>query len=193
MEPDRRLRQTASNERELRLQVSADMNLNWNAISAIGEIVGAAGVIVSLVYLAIQIRAQNRESKASSIHEITDAHRAVMSQLQNRDIADIWDEATRDFENLNRSKQVRFVSVAMNIYKVTEEAFYQSRSGRLDAYIWEGIVAQIKEFHSWPGARCVWSFRKRDFSEVFVQFIDGLSIEKEPANRAGTGKGIEPQ
>jgi len=30
--------------------------LNWEAIGAIGEIVGAAGVVVTLIYLANQIR-----------------------------------------------------------------------------------------------------------------------------------------
>ena len=30
--------------------------MNWNAIGAIAELLGAIGVIVSLVYLALQIR-----------------------------------------------------------------------------------------------------------------------------------------
>ena len=33
--------------------------MNWEAISAIGEIVGALAVVISLVYLAAQIRNQN--------------------------------------------------------------------------------------------------------------------------------------
>ena len=32
------------------------MELNWEAIGALGEIVGAVAVIATLVYLAIQIR-----------------------------------------------------------------------------------------------------------------------------------------
>ena len=35
--------------------------MNWDAIGAIGEIVGAIGVIATLAYLAIQIR-QNTKS-----------------------------------------------------------------------------------------------------------------------------------
>ncbi len=30
--------------------------MNWDAVGAIGEVIGAAGVVVTLVYLALQIR-----------------------------------------------------------------------------------------------------------------------------------------
>lgn len=33
--------------------------MNWDAIGAVGEIVGALAVVISLVYLASQIRIQN--------------------------------------------------------------------------------------------------------------------------------------
>ncbi|NKC00321.1 MAG: hypothetical protein GKR90_17795 [Pseudomonadales bacterium] len=149
--------------------------MNWEAIGAIGEIVGALAVVISLVYLALQIRTQNREAKLSSIHEITTAHRDVLSQLQNPNISDIWVEATTDFENLEPSKQVRFVSVAVNIYKVSEEAYYQAQSGRLESHIWQGMVAQLSEFHSWPGAQQVWRFRQSNFSQPFIDFVDSIA------------------
>ena len=34
--------------------------MNWEAIGAIGEIVGAAAVVFSLTYLALQLRANTR-------------------------------------------------------------------------------------------------------------------------------------
>ena len=45
--------------------------MNWDAVGAIGEIVGAGAVFASLVYLAIQIRTQNRESRLSAMHDIS--------------------------------------------------------------------------------------------------------------------------
>jgi len=34
--------------------------MNWEMISAIGQMLGALGVIISLIYLALQIRAQKK-------------------------------------------------------------------------------------------------------------------------------------
>ena len=45
--------------------------MNWDAIGAIGENVGALGVILSLIYLASQIRMQNRESRLAAATEWT--------------------------------------------------------------------------------------------------------------------------
>lgn len=36
--------------------------MNWNAIAAIGQVLGAIGVVASLLYLAAQVRQNNRAS-----------------------------------------------------------------------------------------------------------------------------------
>ena len=41
--------------------------MNWDAIGAIGDFVGGAAVIVTLAYLALQVKASRAESTASSI------------------------------------------------------------------------------------------------------------------------------
>ena len=40
--------------------------MNWDAISAVGEIVGAFAVVVSLLYVAGQIRQSNRQSSSDT-------------------------------------------------------------------------------------------------------------------------------
>jgi hypothetical protein len=41
--------------------------MNWEAIGAVGEIVSALAVLVTLIYLAIQVRHSRREQQASAI------------------------------------------------------------------------------------------------------------------------------
>ena len=52
--------------------------MNWEAIGAVGELLGAIGVIVTLGYLAVQIRQNTRATGASTVHGI------------NNSIADAW-------------------------------------------------------------------------------------------------------
>lgn len=44
--------------------------MNWDAISTIAEIVGATGVIASLVYLAIQIRQNTLVTRAETTKDL---------------------------------------------------------------------------------------------------------------------------
>jgi hypothetical protein len=49
--------------------------VNWTAIGAIGEILGAAGVIITLIYLARQVRQNTRATRLSTSHSIASAAR----------------------------------------------------------------------------------------------------------------------
>ena len=45
--------------------------MNWDAVGSVAETIGALGVILSLIYLANQIRNQNRQARLDSINELT--------------------------------------------------------------------------------------------------------------------------
>lgn len=42
--------------------------MDWNAIGALGEVIGAAGVIFSLMYLGTQIRSSTKQANADAIY-----------------------------------------------------------------------------------------------------------------------------
>jgi hypothetical protein len=44
--------------------------VNWEAISAIGQIVGALAVVISLIYLAREIRSNARSARIASLHDV---------------------------------------------------------------------------------------------------------------------------
>lgn len=46
------------------------MELNWDAIGAVGEIIGAIAVVVSLVYLAVQIRTSSSLAKSQMFQSV---------------------------------------------------------------------------------------------------------------------------
>ena len=57
--------------------------MNWDAIGAIGEFVGGVVVIVTIVYLALQLRHSNQQAQASA-------------ELQwTRDLNELWDRWSR--------------------------------------------------------------------------------------------------
>jgi hypothetical protein len=44
--------------------------VNWEAIGAVGEILGAVAVFLSLIYLAVQIRGSTKQSRAAMVQAI---------------------------------------------------------------------------------------------------------------------------
>lgn len=63
--------------------------MNWDAIGAVGEVAGALGVIISLLYLAVQIRHSSKTAEDSATRDVFAAvgvQLATMVQEPNRDL-----------------------------------------------------------------------------------------------------------
>lgn len=75
--------------------------MNWDMIGAVGEIVGAAAVVVSLVYLAQQVRVSNRLARAEAWRAIATSANTLNGSWGRdpefrRVFARIFEGATRD-------------------------------------------------------------------------------------------------
>jgi hypothetical protein len=81
--------------------------MNWDAAGAIGEIVGAAGVVLSLAYLGSQIRTQNRESRLDAITEWTTQWNAFLTSFaEHPHLSAVWSKGVKDFSSLNEPEVV---------------------------------------------------------------------------------------
>jgi hypothetical protein len=80
------------------------MDMNWEAIGALGEVVGAAAVVLTLVFLAIQLRQNtiatresNRLERLAAIDRHTDSVNRIRNTLaSNGERAEIYRKAMRD-------------------------------------------------------------------------------------------------
>jgi hypothetical protein len=146
--------------------------MDWVALGAIAQIVAAFAVVISLVYLARQIRDQNRESRLASIHELNESFRAAILSFQNPHLADIFSRAKTDFESLTETERLQFISMVQGIFRVWEDAYHQHHQKRLDNRLWEAMVVQFSGYLSLPGVIRVWEIRKQAYSEDFRFFFE---------------------
>ena len=95
--------------------------MNWQAIGAVGEILGAIAVFVTLVYLALQIRQNTKVTNAGTSSYINDAlariHGAIRS---NGEFADIWLRGCRDLDALSETDRVRFINHLLEMLNLAE-------------------------------------------------------------------------
>lgn len=148
--------------------------MNWEAVGALGEIVGALAVVISLAYLAVQIRAQNRESRIASVHEITEAFRDSITAIQHTDRAKVFAAGLNDFDDLTDAQRIQFLAISQSILRVWDEAYYQYQEGRLDERTWTAMLAQWTDFLAVDGVRKVWELRKHTYTDAFRIFVDSL-------------------
>jgi len=136
----------------------AQRRMNWEAIGAIGEVVGALGVIVSLIYLATQIRRSDQTARAESIRSVLDGYRerSVVHSFTNPDVPDLFAKGLTDFDTLDASEKRRFFYLfAENIFQV-QQAMELHQSGLLPKIDYEAWLYYTATLVQTPGGKKVW-------------------------------------
>jgi hypothetical protein len=148
--------------------------MNIQDVGAIGELIAAFAVVVSLVYLAVQLKAQNRESRISSMHDIAVGYREVLGSMSDGVMPDVLDKAIVDFDSLSQSETLRLIAGVGRIFRVWEEAFLLFEAGNLEERTWETMLRQFNGYMSIQPFAEVWAVRKQYFDAEFQMFVDGL-------------------
>ena len=148
--------------------------MNWEAIGAIGEIIGATAVVASLVYLAVQIRTQNRESRMSAMHDISVGYRDGLAAVAEGDMADLFVKAFDDYESLTRPETIRLIAGASRLFRIWEEAYLLNQAGYLEKRTWETMLRQFNGYISLRPFYEVWATRKQFFDNEFQDFVNSL-------------------
>jgi hypothetical protein len=95
--------------------------MDWSAIGAIAEIIGAAGVVVSLMYLAYQVRQNTRATKAGTRQALADGVQRLASDVvEVDDIARVMFDAMEGKKsNLTRGLGFRHAATATSASGIT--------------------------------------------------------------------------
>jgi hypothetical protein len=156
--------------------------VNWEAIGAVGEVVGALGVVITLAYLASQIRNQNRESRLSAVTELTTQWNGFLASfVEVPDLAEVWTKGIKDFSSLSESETVQFSSQCGRFMRLVSGLRDQHEQGRLDASAWEGIRRTLDDVTRYPGVKTWWPTRSHWYSDDFIAFVSPYVRTAEPA------------
>ena len=150
--------------------------MNWDAVSAVGEIAGALAVVASLAYLAVQIKAQSRESRAAAMHEISAGFRDNIAQFASTEMADLFMKGNADIESLNETERFRLVTCMQRVIRVWEEAYIMHINGRLDDNFWIPMNKQYSSMLATPSVRYVWDLRREFYNDEFREFVDSTTV-----------------
>ena len=92
--------------------------MNWEAISAIGQIVGALAVVISLIYLAREVRSNARATRVASMRSVSDNFNRWIQQLaEHPDLSELYYRGIHDFESLEGADLVGFSALMVQAFR----------------------------------------------------------------------------
>lgn len=154
--------------------------MNWEMLSAIGQMGAAIGVIPSLIYLAIQIREQNRERRRAGINILTAQWSELVKTAQeSRDFAELFLRGIRSFHDLDAPDKLRFSAFFTRLTRNYEGMFIYYRDGALDEALWDGVERTMSDYFAYAGAIEWWATRKHWLTDEFRPVVEAI-IAKNP-------------
>jgi len=150
-------------------------------LGSIGEFVAAIGTLVTLVYLALQIRQNTRSVRTSAYQETSrDIAESIDQLARDPELCRIWLAGARDFESLPREERQRFGLYLTAVMRRYENLLYQAEEVPLDPDAWEGVRELFFYTMSQPGVASWWKVSRGLFNR---QLRD--AVEQELQKRRG--------
>lgn len=115
-----------------------ETKMNWDAIGAVGEIVGAGAVIVTLLYLASQIQQATRATQAASVQTASALDQEFLLVLgQDPVAARVWTAYTfGDRNTLSEDEQRQGYYLFASILRRLENIYHQHQLGTISEEVW---------------------------------------------------------
>jgi len=148
--------------------------MNWDQIGAISELVSGLAVLITLVYLAVQLK-QAKHLMLSNAHQSrTDRNIALVQFLANDDQSLRGFTGSLDFNSLDDLQKSRATLLFSATLRHFEDMHYQFELGVIDDDTWEANLVGIQGATASPGARAMWQRCKHMFRKPFIDLVDSI-------------------
>jgi hypothetical protein len=158
------------------------------SLGNLGDFLGGVGVVITLIYLAVQIRqntAQLRstaeQARLSSLDEINRELDAWQSDLVvSEEVSSIWLRGLKGDEQLRGADGLRFEYHGARLVHIWQGNYFRYLETG-DAENWGTNIRHIKMFLSWPGFRAYWDRTKHLQTEAFQAEMHRIATEPQAA------------
>lgn len=147
--------------------------MNWDAAGAVGEIIGAVAVVISVVYLAFQIRKQTDEAKLGATRELAEQSQQLLDRISSDlEFTEIYLKAVQNYKGLPDVERLWVALTFQRFFRVMEQQIYHIEKGNADPTYFDSFRRVFNEFLTYPGTQQWWPTASDLFSERFQNYVD---------------------
>ena len=157
--------------------------MNWEMLTAIGQLAAVCIGIPSLIYLALQIRAQTKERRHAAVNALTVQWGDLTKALHDSaEFGAIYLRGVQSFNDLDAVSKLRFSAFLNRFFKNFQAMYFSHRDGVLSASLWGEVERTMSDVIAYPGTQQWWETRRHWHTGEFARVIDAL-----------VAKGAEPK
>ncbi len=170
---------------------SGDSSVTLDELGSLGEFISGLAVVVTLIYLALQIR-HNTRAVRSSMHQDMNAStlRIAESLSDNESVGRIILKADEDYDSLTSEERIRFDAYAERVFGNFESVFYSYRNSMIEQDLWEAWESSYLNDISREAMRRFWQGQRPTHLRDFMDFVDQFYRTHPDSDAASESKGL---
>jgi len=148
--------------------------MNWEAIGATSELVGAVAVLVSLLYLANQIRQGTATTRVQTVQHLLTSDTASADSMIAGPLPEILAKLELG-ERLTAGELSVYVLYMRGRVTDAWQVFYQRQNGMIEEQVAAALLRRFEFFARRGLFRAVWhSQLKTNFPEEFRAYVESM-------------------
>jgi hypothetical protein len=154
------------------------MKLKLSEWANLAEIIGAAAVVISLMYVGIQVNDSAGAVRSAAANDANVALQSWYLQIgSDQQTSELFYAALTSEEALSNQEEFQFLMMLHGAFLAFQNSYLLAEEGTIDFELREAITAAILGVKSLPGMARYWRQRKSYLHSGFAEYVDQLLLE----------------
>jgi len=146
-------------------------------LSSIGNLVSGLAVLVSLLYLSLQVRQTERNQRALMNQGVIDRGSEDVSFLAQPHITELESRVLAGEKEFTPAEIRQLRLIMRKIMIGGQDAYVQNKSGMTDLATFEDSLGVMKHYLSRPVYRAIWKSNRTSYATEWSGYVDQLIRE----------------
>lgn len=152
--------------------------MNWDAIGAIAEVLGAVAVLVTLIYLSFQLRQSNRLAEAQSQRDLLNLD-VFTPIVTDPNLTSEFRACLNRYEEQDSDVKTRFSFLMANFHTQMESVFRMYGQGLYAEVSYKGWLTWYNSLLNTPGGAAWWKETSPGNAPDLIAALEELKNDKD--------------
>jgi hypothetical protein len=143
--------------------------------ASVAEIVGAFAVVISLLYVGVQVNDSASAVRAASANDVNVALQSWYLEIgTDQQTSELFYRALTSEEALSNEEEFQYLMMLHGAFLAFQNSYLLAEEGTIDTELREAITAAIVGIKQLPGMRRYWRQRRSYLHSGFSAYVDQL-------------------
>lgn len=155
------------------------MRMKLSEMALIAEVIGAFAVVISLIYVGIQVNDSASAVRAASANDAnTTLQNFYLEVGSDRETSEIFYTALVSPVPLEPTEEFQFLMMLHAAFLAFQNSYFLAKEGTIDEDLHEAITAALVGVRETPGVKRYWRQRRSYLHPEFAQYVDDLIVRE---------------